>query len=94
VQIKLPVSKYNLESGSGCHGAQTVKMLATRETEWVELVESGWNRLADPADSGSIPAAVAEALKKSDKIPVPKFYGDGKAAQKIVEAIVSHLTSQ
>lgn len=65
-----------------------------RETEWVELVNSGWNRLADPADSGSIPAAVAEALKKSDKIPVPNFYGDGTAAQKMVEAIVSHPSSQ
>ena len=28
------------------------------ETEWVELVECGWNRLADPAKQESIPDAV------------------------------------
>jgi hypothetical protein len=82
VQIKLPVSKYNLESGSGCHGAQTVKMLATRETEWVELVESGWNRPADPADSGSIPAAVAEALKNRIKFRFLSFMEMAKQPRK------------
>jgi UDP-GlcNAc3NAcA epimerase len=55
------------------------------ETEWVETVESGWNRLAPPG-SADIPRAVAEALATvpGDR-PAP--YGDGKASH----AILRHL---
>jgi UDP-GlcNAc3NAcA epimerase len=49
-------------------------------TEWVELVQSGWNILAR-ADRGKIIYAV-----RNLKIPAihPDFYGDGHAAEKIL----------
>lgn len=60
------------------------------ETEWVELVELGWNRLV-PADSGeTVRAGVLDALER----PVPartcgtQPYGDGAAANLIVRALV------
>ncbi|WP_318231850.1 non-hydrolyzing UDP-N-acetylglucosamine 2-epimerase [Cupriavidus ulmosensis] len=57
------------------------------ETEWVELVELGWNRLASPASEGfkavfsSIPAA-----GRLDAMP----YGDGHAAELIAKVIAEH----
>lgn len=50
------------------------------ETEWVETVELGWNRLAG-ADTARIVAAV-EALDKPSARPA--VYGDGHAAEAIV----------
>jgi UDP-GlcNAc3NAcA epimerase len=55
-----------------------------RETEWVETVETGWNRLA-----GSDAATIGEIIQtlgpgKMDVFP----YGDGNAAQRIVGYLV------
>ena len=59
------------------------------ETEWVELVENGWNQLADPTDSFSIPRAVRKVMSE----PLPKYfenlYGDGHAANLMVDKIIS-----
>lgn len=48
------------------------------ETEWTELVESGWNRLAAPADSTSVARAMMDARGSSGKPVAP--YGTGNAA--------------
>lgn len=59
------------------------------ETEWVELLECGWNRLADPTDPEAMLTAIAQQLALDASQPRPPLYGDGHAA----EAIVAHLIS-
>ncbi len=53
------------------------------ETEWVETVQAGWNTLVG-ADTGKIIAAVRGWEKPAE---TPAFYGDGHAAEKIVEIL-------
>jgi len=54
------------------------------ETEWVELVECGWNRLADPADAAIMLQAMDQQLDLDTSKPRPLLYGDGDAAAAIV----------
>ena len=50
------------------------------ETEWVETVETGWNRLV-----GADPAQMVEAARElsSCQLPRPVLYGDGQTAGRI-----------
>lgn len=59
------------------------------ETEWVELVESGWNRLASPLSPEAVSMAVLQAMgtQGSDIHP----YGEGDAAQRIVRRLCADL---
>ena len=59
------------------------------ETEWVETVKAGWNVVVG-ADREKIVKAVRTV--QTDK-PRPELYGDGKAAEKMVE-ILEHCLSQ
>lgn len=55
------------------------------ETEWVELVELGWNRLASPRE-GELAAIILGALGSRGVDARP--YGDGKAAEAIARILV------
>jgi UDP-GlcNAc3NAcA epimerase len=55
------------------------------ETEWVELVELGWNRLAPPL-SADIGRAIIEAVGVHGTAAKP--YGDGTAAQSIARVLL------
>ena len=56
-----------------------------KETEWVELVESGWNCLVDPVDAESVRRVVTAAMGTRGRDV--SLYGAGNAAS----AIVAHL---
>jgi UDP-GlcNAc3NAcA epimerase len=59
------------------------------ETEWVELVVAGWNRLVPPTDAQSLQRGIRAALRSCGK-PI-KPYGEGDAAQRIVQRLVQDL---
>lgn len=58
------------------------------ETEWIELVEGGWNRLVPPSSSEELMKAVTtptSLFSNNDAI-----FGDGHAAEKIVEVLCAN----
>lgn len=58
-----------------------------QETEWVELVELGWNRLAPPLSADFLVNAVNEALATLPSTG-ENPYGDGRSAEKIVQTLI------
>jgi UDP-N-acetylglucosamine 2-epimerase len=56
------------------------------ETEWVETVEAGWNRVVDD-DPAALRAALADEAFMGRTRPRPPLYGDGQAAARIVAAL-------
>lgn len=55
------------------------------ETEWVELVESGWNHLCAPNSVDMIVDTLRSAIGATGRECSP--YGDGQASQRIAETI-------
>ena len=65
------------------HGVPCVTL--RDETEWVELVELGWNRLAPPTGIDRVVSAVEAALGSRGRPGEP--YGDGRAGLAVVRAL-------
>jgi UDP-N-acetylglucosamine 2-epimerase len=59
------------------------------ETEWIETLEDGWNVLA-----GSDPAKIAMASRRLVPARQGSPYGDGNAAQLIVDALLDTRTAR
>jgi UDP-GlcNAc3NAcA epimerase len=59
------------------------------ETEWVELVDLGWNRLAPPESVKTLIEAIKEPFETPGRADA--LYGDGRAAEKIVTALVDTI---
>jgi UDP-GlcNAc3NAcA epimerase len=60
------------------------------ETEWVELVEAGVNRLVPPADAEAVLLGIRAMLKTApDFRRETELYGDGTAANKIVRKLLA-----
>ena len=55
------------------------------ETEWVELVELGWNRLVSPTDSEAVAKVLSDSSTgtRACRIDPGDLYGDGHAAERI-----------
>ncbi|MBM2814549.1 MAG: UDP-N-acetylglucosamine 2-epimerase [Ignavibacteria bacterium] len=56
------------------------------ETEWVELVESGWNKIVPPKDINFVVEEIRKSLNFVQR-DYQYFYGKGDAAGEIVEII-------
>ncbi len=56
------------------------------ETEWIELIESGWNRLAAPNSAETIYSAIASSVNAIGAEISP--YGQGDAARQIVSTLL------
>ena len=61
------------------------------ETEWVELVEAGWNRLCPPVSADAIAAACRAALGSKGR--EVELYGGGDAAGRIAALLAATVLS-
>lgn len=59
------------------------------ETEWVELVQAGWNQVAPPKSWSQLVSAIERALGSKGQYVLP--YGDGSAARKIVDRLIEDV---
>lgn len=63
---------------------KTPCLTVREETEWKELLKTGWNKLTLPKDKNKIIKDINIQLKFNKKNPTPNFYGDGDSSKTIV----------
>lgn len=61
------------------------------ETEWVELVQLGWNRLVPPSSGAAVSRALRQAFDEADRTPAAPadLYGGGDAANRILDVLAN-----
>lgn len=57
------------------------------ETEWTELVASGWNRLVPPHSISAVVSGIRDSLKPPPTL-APEFYGGGVASRLITDDLL------
>ncbi len=57
-------------------------------TEWVELIELGWNRLAPPVSPAAVISGLRDGLESTPR-STETPYGDGHAAERIVQVLLA-----
>ncbi len=55
------------------------------ETEWIETLNNNWNRIV-----GADIEKIVEAINSEPTGPKGNYFGDGKAGEKIVEALINY----
>lgn len=58
------------------------------ETEWVELVQRGWNRLLSPRDADAVADGIRGALAAPRPVHDAELYGGGMAARRIGDVLL------
>jgi len=59
------------------------------ETEWVELVELGWNRVVPPDRQDTVIEAIRQSLEpKSPRAASSDLYGGGQAGRRILDVLL------
>lgn len=69
------------------HGRPSVTI--RRETEWVELVEAGWNEICEPTSADLLAGTIIKSIGKTGDKITP--YGNGRASEIIAKSIVSAI---
>ena len=62
------------------------------ETEWTELVDAGWNRLAPPTSKAAVVQAIHEEIARETRPTRAPIYGEGDAAGRIAARLATGRT--
>jgi len=74
------------------HGKPCVTMRT--ETEWVELVDAGWNTIAGIEPEAIMTAVEGMLSARLDPANRPPLYGDGHAGEAILEVLIGQINEK
>ena len=90
LQLTANAEKVVTDSGGVQKEAYILKVpcVTLREnTEWVEILNNGWNKLINSAESNTVSKSLSETIAPGDWLPV---FGDGHGAESNVDILDRH----